>query len=475
MPDAAWLVVIDAQRVFADPGSPWTRQASPQRSTTRAGLLPGLGDEPRSRASSRRRHRPGAGTTLQHWAFARGLRAEQWSLINGFGDVPVVDLPTLSKWGPQLEAVVGMQPTLVLCGVSSDCCVLSTALAAIDAGARVRVVADACAADPEAHSAAIEILRRRAPLIAVTSAAESSRLRERETPDSKRGIHDSDRHHDAHRHLRRRRVDALQRSGDDRRGRPDDRRGRSRPWPTAPPPTSTRPRAPLAGLRDWSLSEVAERAAILRAIGAAIREQAEELAELAASDVGTPLASAASCTRQLPARRSRTWPTTSRLRVRDARRHAGARARAGRRGRLHHALELPAAPDRREGRPRARGRVHRRGQAERGRPADRAGASRSSSTRSACPPASSTWSAARPRRRRGARVAPRRRHGELHRLGARRHARRRARGRERQARHARARRQVAERRARRHRGPADDRRAAPSPARLSTRDRPARR
>ncbi len=35
---------------------------------------------------------------------------------------------------------------MVLCGVSTDCCVLMTALAAVDDGVAVRVVADACAA-----------------------------------------------------------------------------------------------------------------------------------------------------------------------------------------------------------------------------------------------------------------------------------------------------------------------------------------
>jgi len=55
-----------------------------------------------------------------------------------------LDATTFGKWGPELAAAVGAGP-LVLAGVSTDCCVLSTALAAADAGMAVQVVADACA------------------------------------------------------------------------------------------------------------------------------------------------------------------------------------------------------------------------------------------------------------------------------------------------------------------------------------------
>ncbi len=62
---------------------------------------------------------------------------------------------------------------LVLAGVSTDCCVLSTALAAADAGVAVQVVADACAgvAD-DSHRKALDILRLYAPLVEVVSLAD---------------------------------------------------------------------------------------------------------------------------------------------------------------------------------------------------------------------------------------------------------------------------------------------------------------
>ena len=53
--------------------------------------------------------------------------------------------------GAELRALVGGGEA-VLCGVSTECCVLMTALAAVDDGAHVRVVADACAAKgPKTH------------------------------------------------------------------------------------------------------------------------------------------------------------------------------------------------------------------------------------------------------------------------------------------------------------------------------------
>ncbi len=92
-----------------------------------------------------------------------------------------LDAATFSKWGPELACLVGGGAgvsggagdgagELVLAGVSTDCCVLSTAVAAADAGVAVRVVANACAGvNDESHLQALEILRLYAPLIEVVS------------------------------------------------------------------------------------------------------------------------------------------------------------------------------------------------------------------------------------------------------------------------------------------------------------------
>ena len=61
----------------------------------------------------------------------------------------------------------------MLAGVSTDCCVLSTALAAADAGVEVRVVADACAgADDASHTKALQVMDLYRPLIRVVTVAE---------------------------------------------------------------------------------------------------------------------------------------------------------------------------------------------------------------------------------------------------------------------------------------------------------------
>jgi nicotinamidase-related amidase len=62
---------------------------------------------------------------------------------------------------------------LVLTGVSTDCCVLSTALAAADAGAHVRVVADACAGLSEAdHQRALATMALYRPFLEIVTVAD---------------------------------------------------------------------------------------------------------------------------------------------------------------------------------------------------------------------------------------------------------------------------------------------------------------
>ena len=61
----------------------------------------------------------------------------------------------------------------MLGGVSTDCCVLSTALAAADAGVEVQVVAEACAGlTDDSHREALDIMQLYAPLIEVVSLAD---------------------------------------------------------------------------------------------------------------------------------------------------------------------------------------------------------------------------------------------------------------------------------------------------------------
>ncbi|MFF7451506.1 MULTISPECIES: isochorismatase family protein [unclassified Streptomyces] len=171
------LAVIDMQRVFADPDSPW---ATPRFALAAQGvrqLLPVFGERVTFTRFVAPDHPTGAWRTYyRQWPFAlQPAHAPLWRLADEFADgAPhVLDAPTFGKWTPELAARVGPQDRLVLAGVSTDCCVLSTALAAADAGVEVVVVADACAgADDDSHAKALHVMDLYRPLIRVTTVAE---------------------------------------------------------------------------------------------------------------------------------------------------------------------------------------------------------------------------------------------------------------------------------------------------------------
>ncbi|MEU6281663.1 cysteine hydrolase [Streptomyces sp. NPDC047028] len=168
------LAVIDMQHVFADPASLW---ATPRFADAAAGvrrLLPAFGD----RVTFTRFVAPAQPTGAwrayyDRWPFAlRPPDAGLWRLTEEFADraAHVVDAPTFGKWTPPLADRVGPDGPLVLAGVSTDCCVLSTALAAADAGTEVLVVADACAGvDDDSHIKALHVMDLYRPLIRVTT------------------------------------------------------------------------------------------------------------------------------------------------------------------------------------------------------------------------------------------------------------------------------------------------------------------
>jgi nicotinamidase-related amidase len=166
---AGWLAVIDMQRVFADPDSPWRAPRFAEIVAPVSRLVSQFGD----RVTLTRFIAPGepAGAWQRYyeqWPFAlQPPGARLYELVDELAGRPTLDATTFGKWGPELAARAGTGP-LVLAGVSTDCCVLSTALAAADAGMPVQVVADACAgADDDTHARALDIMRLYAPLIEV--------------------------------------------------------------------------------------------------------------------------------------------------------------------------------------------------------------------------------------------------------------------------------------------------------------------
>jgi nicotinamidase-related amidase len=183
---AAWLAVIDMQRLFAEPGSPWLAP----RFAEIVGPIRRLAEAFRPRVTFTRFTAPQVpdGAWREYyvrWPFALQPRdARIYELVDDLaGDPgPTLDATTFSKWGPDLSAKVGAG-TLVLAGVSTDCCVLSTAFAAADAGTAVQVVGDACAgADDESHAGALRIMQLQSPLIEVVSLADVLRTDARGSP-----------------------------------------------------------------------------------------------------------------------------------------------------------------------------------------------------------------------------------------------------------------------------------------------------
>lgn len=175
---ATWLVVVDPQRIFADPTSDW---ASPdfdaafanisQLATAFAGRviitrwLPTA-----SRESS-------WGAYFEQWPFADVPPTDAlYDLVpqaEALVERPTVDEPTFGKWDEQLRAIVGDRPRLVVTGVSTDCCVITTALAAADAGAWVLVPTDAVAhSTPENGAAALHTMSLFAPQLQLTTTAD---------------------------------------------------------------------------------------------------------------------------------------------------------------------------------------------------------------------------------------------------------------------------------------------------------------
>ncbi|WP_152186193.1 cysteine hydrolase family protein [Segeticoccus rhizosphaerae] len=171
--DAA-LVVIDMQVVFADSGSPW---GSTDFGRVQRGVQSLVAQFEDSVVFTR--FVPPQiveGSWLEYyrrWKFVENASPEIWELVAPWQARRSVALPTFSKWGADLEAEIAADSEIVLCGVATDCCVLATAFAAIDAGRDVRVVADACGGGSvEQQKEALNLMSRRFPQLTMTTVAE---------------------------------------------------------------------------------------------------------------------------------------------------------------------------------------------------------------------------------------------------------------------------------------------------------------
>jgi nicotinamidase-related amidase len=166
------LAVIDLQRIFADADSGWAVPDFQRVVEPVSSLVATLSPEvvfTRFIAPER----PTGAWTAYYQQFPFALQPPDsyaYRLVDEFSGVPTLDMTTFSKWGTELAGRVGPDGVLVLAGVTTDCCVISTALAAVDAGVQVQVVADACAGvDDDSHGKALDIMRLYQPMLEVVT------------------------------------------------------------------------------------------------------------------------------------------------------------------------------------------------------------------------------------------------------------------------------------------------------------------
>lgn len=174
---AAWLVVIDPQRIFAAPDSAWGSPMWPDAVANVRRLAPAfVGRVIVTRWTAPTEPRTGSWRAyMEAWPFAdHPADHPLFDVVDGVAGLATHTLTatTFGKWD-QLVTVTGPAPDLVLTGVSTDCCVISTALPAADAGATLTVVADACAGStPENHRAALDVMTLYPPQITVRTTDE---------------------------------------------------------------------------------------------------------------------------------------------------------------------------------------------------------------------------------------------------------------------------------------------------------------
>jgi nicotinamidase-related amidase len=168
------LVVVDMQELFRDPASPWLIPRFDELAEPIGRLIEAFGD----RVAFTRFVVPDApsGSWVPYYeTFAPvtdPANAGWFELAAPFRGRARnhIERPVFDAWGDRMRALAGDPPTIVLCGVATDCCVISTALPAADAGAFVRVVDDACRGSSDgSHAAAIRVLSGYAPQVAITN------------------------------------------------------------------------------------------------------------------------------------------------------------------------------------------------------------------------------------------------------------------------------------------------------------------
>lgn len=97
-----------------------------------------------------------------------------YDLIENVPSSYVISVPKFSKWKAIGRSTHINEPNNVyITGVSTDCCVLSTALSAVDSGYKVYIISDACAAPSnQDHLRALEVMKGFKPNLEIITTEE---------------------------------------------------------------------------------------------------------------------------------------------------------------------------------------------------------------------------------------------------------------------------------------------------------------
>lgn len=175
MADNEWLMVIDMQRAFAEPG-PWQVPGFAAVAARIEHLIPAYGERLilTRYVPPERLHGAWRAYFDRFPTMLRPADDPAWDVIIAApAGARQVTGTGFGKWDDDIAGVIGPNGTIALSGVTTDCCVLATALAAADAGRAVRVIADACAgATALLHEQAIAVMATFAPMVRIALAAE---------------------------------------------------------------------------------------------------------------------------------------------------------------------------------------------------------------------------------------------------------------------------------------------------------------
>ncbi|WP_227323712.1 cysteine hydrolase family protein [Acidisoma silvae] len=161
-----WLIIVDMQPAFGHPDSPWCTPGLDATADRIDLIRPLFGSRVVFTRFVPPVTQPGSWAPYYaKWPFALEERHDWlWALLPRWQERPSIASHQFSKWNTEMQNKLGPNPSVYICGVSTDCCVLGTALGAVDDGAHVRVITDACAAkNPEIQDRALGLLAARSP------------------------------------------------------------------------------------------------------------------------------------------------------------------------------------------------------------------------------------------------------------------------------------------------------------------------